>query len=406
VAVVTKTLKSSGGDYSTIAGWESGEQTNLITDGDSHVLEAYAFKETSTGSFTLGGWGTDATHFVTIQGMGTIALPWSDTSTYTYSTSYTGTGGNFRLGLAYTEVYDIQVEGTATTTNTPVIVTAGPVTVDRLFIKVNAYIYYGFRGQTYECYVSNTILWVDNVNQVVPGWAFYNTHADSKFVNCLAFSGTEETSNNARGFNCQTAINCVTFNYANTYDYTVTTASYCATSQASGSSGLSGTGSVFEITDNWTDSANGDFSYTSFSDLEQAGTNGSAYTGDDIVGNERPATGAWDIGPFFLDLTQSVTGVIVTADGVVLEPTIRTITRVTADIISATGSVIQNASLSGIQFITGGLVRAAAYVLDDVLLRTGPWKTQRTQIDPWTDASPEGDGWSDASTQTDPWTDQ
>jgi len=65
VAIVTKTLKTADGDYSSFATWESIEQTDLVADGDSHVLEI------SAGEYVGGGdvvdWTTDATHFITIK---------------------------------------------------------------------------------------------------------------------------------------------------------------------------------------------------------------------------------------------------------------------------------------------------------------------------------------------------
>lgn len=65
MAVVTKTLKSSGGDYSLMSTWESTEQTDLVTDGDSHVLECDAF--TCTDTVSIAGWTTGASNDITIK---------------------------------------------------------------------------------------------------------------------------------------------------------------------------------------------------------------------------------------------------------------------------------------------------------------------------------------------------
>ena len=69
MAVVTKTLKTSGGDYSSQVTWESTEQTNLVTDGDSHILEVGTSGsfESFTGNFTISGWTTSATNNITIR---------------------------------------------------------------------------------------------------------------------------------------------------------------------------------------------------------------------------------------------------------------------------------------------------------------------------------------------------
>jgi len=65
VAIVTKTLKTSGGDYSSFQTWESTEQTDLVAAGDSHVLEISAGEYIGGG--TVGAWTTDATHTITIK---------------------------------------------------------------------------------------------------------------------------------------------------------------------------------------------------------------------------------------------------------------------------------------------------------------------------------------------------
>jgi hypothetical protein len=72
---------SSGGDgttnatsganaaYASLSAWDAAEQTNLVTDGDTHVV----WCEGSTGDTTVctvDGWTTDSTHFITIKTAG------------------------------------------------------------------------------------------------------------------------------------------------------------------------------------------------------------------------------------------------------------------------------------------------------------------------------------------------
>lgn len=76
MAVVTKTLKSTGGDYSSMVTWESTEQTDLVSAGDSHVLECYV-GTTTTGNWqadgsldenvTINAWTTGASNTITIK---------------------------------------------------------------------------------------------------------------------------------------------------------------------------------------------------------------------------------------------------------------------------------------------------------------------------------------------------
>lgn len=64
MAVITKTLKPSGGDYSAFSAWEAGEQADLVAAGDSHELVCDA------GSYdggTLDGWVTGSGNGITIK---------------------------------------------------------------------------------------------------------------------------------------------------------------------------------------------------------------------------------------------------------------------------------------------------------------------------------------------------
>lgn len=66
MAVITKTLKASGGDYSSPSAWDAGEQTDLVAAGDSHVLECDA--GSYADSYTLiSGWVTGPNNNITIK---------------------------------------------------------------------------------------------------------------------------------------------------------------------------------------------------------------------------------------------------------------------------------------------------------------------------------------------------
>lgn len=66
---VTRTLKPDGtGDYTTFSGWDAIEATDLVVDGDSHVLECYS--GTVNESFSLStssGWNTGPGNDITIK---------------------------------------------------------------------------------------------------------------------------------------------------------------------------------------------------------------------------------------------------------------------------------------------------------------------------------------------------
>ena len=67
-APTTRTLKSSGGHYSSMVTWESSEQSNLVSNADTHILEGYADWATGlTGDVSINGWTTSATYGITIR---------------------------------------------------------------------------------------------------------------------------------------------------------------------------------------------------------------------------------------------------------------------------------------------------------------------------------------------------
>lgn len=70
---------SSGGDgttngtsgstaaYASLSAWEAAEQTNLVTDGDSHVVTCDKAGGSDTTAFTITGWTTGASNTITIE---------------------------------------------------------------------------------------------------------------------------------------------------------------------------------------------------------------------------------------------------------------------------------------------------------------------------------------------------
>lgn len=68
MAIVTKTLRAAGGNYTLASMWNSGEATDLVTAGDQHVLKCY--DDWPTGlldTLNVSGWTTDGTRNVTIE---------------------------------------------------------------------------------------------------------------------------------------------------------------------------------------------------------------------------------------------------------------------------------------------------------------------------------------------------
>lgn len=61
---VTKTIKSSGGDYSSLNAWEAGEQADLVSADEIAIAECYAFEDTT--EVTIAGWTVDSTRYIKI----------------------------------------------------------------------------------------------------------------------------------------------------------------------------------------------------------------------------------------------------------------------------------------------------------------------------------------------------
>lgn len=64
----TKTIKSSGGDYSGIIAYEAAEQANLVTGDLIKQAECYTFEDVlgTTASGLFDGWTTDATRYIRV----------------------------------------------------------------------------------------------------------------------------------------------------------------------------------------------------------------------------------------------------------------------------------------------------------------------------------------------------
>src|SRR4030067_2642327 len=58
-----KTVKSSGGDYSSLSAWEAGQQ-KVISAGDSEQAECYSFSDTT--QLIIDGWTTAADAYIRI----------------------------------------------------------------------------------------------------------------------------------------------------------------------------------------------------------------------------------------------------------------------------------------------------------------------------------------------------
>lgn len=156
--------------YSSMNAWNAAEQTDLVTDGDTHVCYCRASSDTAdTTAVNVNGWTTDSTHFITIE------VGSDDRHTATGGTGYRielSTGSSIALNIS--EAYTV-VDGVS------------------CYADGNA----GFFIGTNDCTIINCLSFDCGVH------GFYNNNnTGNGFVNCGALNTTQH------GFYCRRTCFC------------------------------------------------------------------------------------------------------------------------------------------------------------------------------------------------------
>jgi hypothetical protein len=292
---VIKTIRASGGDYTTLSAWEAALPTDLMALHEQHTAVCYNdWPSGLNDRLWVAGPVTDATRFIKVtvaEGHRHNGIPKSGFHMYWNGVNEQCVGG----GTPYT-VFDHLDAANETTGYIPRV-------------------YHGFAHGTVRiqnCIGSASAS--ESTNEpVFSSGSSSNTSTDwPTFINCLAIrngvtkrgSGFNNVTNGGRSranyYNCiatgffdgfQTAwsstVNCVAYD--------------CITDFISGwqatSASSDGTGNITGITSaDFVDSANGDFHLAPGSVLIGAGTNLYSTFTTDIDGDTRPSSGAWDIG--------------------------------------------------------------------------------------------------------------
>lgn len=192
---VTHTIKSSGGDYTSLTSWEAAQQRNLVTVDEIAVAECYGFVDEQTTSTTVSGWTTGINNYIEIRAhpSAKATLPMTtDGSRYllrvTPATSATG----LSVQQQYTRVYDIQVENVGGNANNFGFIPTTNTTFRNCISRVlngdggRAWFFQGVSGVRLQNCIAivNT---ADNGN----GRAFQHDNATVQYDNCTAiFAGT------------------------------------------------------------------------------------------------------------------------------------------------------------------------------------------------------------------------
>jgi len=300
---VTSAIRISGAtspapDYTTLTAWESGEQDNITAAGSDEIHIAECYNDWSSGLddyFNVGGWTTDATHYIEIKpadGEGHTGVL-SDGGNYTgFTIKSTGaTAGVITTANSYVKLRGLAID-------------YGSAGTYALFSNVG-------NTEISECLITN---WATTGIYCVSGAkptkvknciiidcdTGVHVYDDSKYIyNCTIIGS-------ARGIYFQSVegpvniYNCL-IDGGTTYciggDSNGPTVAYCATSDATADDWL-GAGSRINQTFTYEDSDNDDYHLAS----DDAGAKGygtdlssdSDYPFDDDIDGETRS--AWDIG--------------------------------------------------------------------------------------------------------------
>lgn len=293
--VRTVTVKSSGGDYSSLSSAEAGEQGDLVSLDRQTDIECYAMSEATTATVSIDGWTTDATRYIRIyaaSGQGHSGV-W-DSSKYNIVRS-TDFGAVIGVNENYVRLEGLQLAISSTSANAGAVVSLAQLgtidnRVDRCIIK-NAGTGTGSRGVVIGSSVNsvrNTVIYTASAAAIYIQNVF--TAPTVAIDNCTLIGGTYGVERAAGTVTLQNV-----YAHGGTDAYTGTmTRTTCAHSSATVFTGS--TASVAHSTANFVSVTSGsqDYHLITGSALIDAGTDLSGTFTTDIDGATR--SGTWDIG--------------------------------------------------------------------------------------------------------------
>lgn len=302
---VVSTIRSSGGDYTTLSAWEAGEQRNLVTADEIAVAELYNdWPSGLNDNCIISGWTTSSTQFVKVTvapGHRHNGVPLS--GFYFYSTT---TWGQFILhdsGDARFEwldgFFDTHLGGYSfyTPSGTKNGIWYNCISRNRSGAAFTS-------NSTSTTYYFGCLGYLSTSGFSGPAWA--NNH----YINCVASSCSTGFDKNSSGSGSSVR-NCIA--YSCSTPYATSTWNAVSDSNAADSGSVPGTNPTTCSSADFVDAANKDFHLVSGSALRAYGGNYYQNTGAyadrayDVDGDEWPSTGAWDIGyDLYISATESV----------------------------------------------------------------------------------------------------
>jgi hypothetical protein len=332
MATITKTVKPSGGDYTSLSNWEAGEQADLVAAGNIAVAECYSMVDTTP--VVVDGWTTGVNNYIQIEGAASDRTSsntglWS-TSRYRLVTTGTGEGSDRSLTINTDYVYlrGLQISRTNGLYNCSCIYMTGLSVANRVEIS-DCILRYVSKSNEHPRAVTSD--WPSNANIYFYNNICYNfIEGSTGYAICFSSTGYCYAYNNTF-VNCSAAI----FNSDDTHHFICTnnifsscpldidldggnyvTDTYCSTTNDN-TKGLTpaGTGNRFSQTFTFVNAGAGDYHLAA----TDAGARtygvtdpGAGLFSDDIDGQTRAAP--WDIGAdqyvsINADITLALTGV-------------------------------------------------------------------------------------------------
>lgn len=305
--VRTVTVKSSGGDYTSLSSAEAGEQGNLVSLDRQLNIECYASAAGDSTQVRVDGWTTDSTRYIDIYcPTGERHAGTWDTAKYHLTLTTSGSpGGCITNAEDYTRIRYLQVRNTRSSPpqyNSCIYSAANGTLIDGCITRGG---YAGIDTDTSGHIVRNCVSY-----EGIRGGGNNNTSGGNTWQNCTLIGTTSGLASNA-STTYPTASNV--YAHGGTYgfsDYLLANAggtmnkTNCMSSDTSSTSTYNGstptncTNSVAHSTANFTNvtSTTENYLLPSGSALIDAGVDLSGTFTNDIDGTTRPQNSAFDVG--------------------------------------------------------------------------------------------------------------
>lgn len=284
-----RTIAPSGGDYTTVAAWEAGEQADIVAADEYRVGEISGdwSSGADTTAVTILGWTTDATRYIELRAVGSArhAGKWTASA----HRLECGDASSLLISENFVRVIGLQAKVSSASSTS------------RQAFSVSA-IDAGGSGILF----AGCLAWGDvseNSGTNTAGFRISDGDATTAIRNCIAWDWVGSGGTTGAGFVCAGAVltltNCTAYGCRIGYNRaTGTCAARNCGSAAHTSGGFSGTISQTtnsSTTPTFVDAANDDFHLASGDTTwRDAGTDYSATFTDDVDGATR--AGSWDIG--------------------------------------------------------------------------------------------------------------